>query len=292
MTFLQMKCFLSLAKTQKMSVTADAVGISLSTLSKYVDKMENELSVKLFIKNQRHIILSQEGELILPSIEHIIRQYDEQRAKMTRYSSPNQATINVVLAYYQSRVLHRLFAFMNIEPDITLSITEDPANNICATLDSGEADIGFVYKQLLDKKYPVMFSLSKDRLVAVVSENHPLANRGTISLKELQDETFCFFENDLFMYRYQMQVCVAAGFVPKIEHNGFRMNTILQYVATGNCVSLFADSTSRISGVSVLKLEENPPLTMCAVTASLYHSEALDKLLTFFSNDAAIQKQK
>ena len=47
---MQMKCFLSLAKTQKMSETAAIMCLSLSTLSKYIDRMENELSLRGRIK--------------------------------------------------------------------------------------------------------------------------------------------------------------------------------------------------------------------------------------------------
>ena len=284
MTILQMKCFLSLAKTKKMSETAIIMGLSLSTLSKYIDRMENELSAQLFYKKLSQQILTREGELIYPSVEYIVKQYDDQRAKMYRYTSRYESAINVAIGYHQLQTMQQLISFMKEHPEVKLDVMESPAGEICSMLDSGTADVGVVYEQLIDKKYPLTVHLRNDRLIAAVSENHPLAKRGAVSLSELRGDKYFLYRSDPLMYRYLLNVCIAAGFAPDVEHSDLRMSTILINVAAGNGVSLLTENmfnTLKVAGNAVLRLSENPTLLLCAVCAHEYPDKSLDMLMRF-----------
>ncbi len=284
MTFLQMKCFLSLAKTKKMSVTAASMGLSLSTLSKYIDRMEDELSAPLFSKAFSRQVLTREGELIYPSIEYIVKQYDDLYAGSYKYSSRYESSISVVFGFHRLRTMRQLVEFMKEYPRIMLDVTEGSATDVCEMLDSGAADVGIVYEQFIDKKYTLTIPLLNDRLCAVVSQNHPMVTRETVSVSELQGEKFFLYRRDYLMYRYLLNVCITAGFAPEVEHSDLRMSTILLNVAAGNGVTLLPESIVKmlkVSGITILDLLENRPLTLCAVCASEYPDESRDKLLRY-----------
>ena len=293
MTYLQMKCFLSLANTRKMSITATAMDVSLSTLSKYMDKMESELSVKLFSKDQHKLTLTREGELALPSIEYIVKQYDEQSAEMDKYRLSDTTTIRIALAFYQKEIIQGLITFMKTDLNVSFDIIEVPANEVCMMLDSGEADIGIVYEELIDKKYPVILPIWRDKVVAVLSKKHPLSERDVISVRDLRGEKFYFFKGDYLMYHYQLRMCISAGFVPLEEQSDLRASTILKYVEANCGVTLFTLNTVAtlgISGVKAVDLEDNPNLTMCVIPGSIYPSNAVSRLLAFL--DAGIGDSK
>lgn len=288
MTFFQMRCFLSLAQTRKMSVTAAAMGLSLSTLSKHMDRMESELSARLFDNKQHRVTLTSVGEMIYPSIEYIVKQHREQCAELSKYTAESRTTATVVLAFHQKQIIRRLIAFMEAEPTIKLNILETSAGEVCAMLDSGAADIGIIYDQLIEKKYPLETLLRTDRIVAVLSENHPLAGRDTISVGELRDETFYLFKGDHLMHQYQLRTCIAAGFAPYEDHGDLRVSTILKSVAAGHGVSLLVENTVKtlkMSGVVTVGLEEMPVLTMRALSALAYPSEVQRKLLDFLCRE-------
>ena len=289
MTFLQMKCFLSLVQTRKMSETATAMGLSLSTLSKYIDKIEDELSARLFSKQEKRLMLTRAGELAFPSIEYMVKQYEEQCVEVVKHSALRQMTVNVVMAHHQMKIMRRLITFAQAETGIKLTITEAPVSEICTMLDSGTADIGIIYEQLVDRKYPIVQPMRRDRLVAVVSKQHHLAGRDTISVDELKDDIFYLFKGDHLMYRYQLRACISAGFVPTEEHSDLRVSAILKYVESGCGVSLLVENTVNTldtnGDVAVLGLEGNPQLTMCALSASAYPTEALSKLLAFLKGE-------
>jgi DNA-binding transcriptional LysR family regulator len=287
-----MKCFLSLAKTQKMSETAAAFGLSLSTLSKYIDKMEDELSAPLFLKKLSRQMLTREGELIYPSIEYIVKQYDDQRAENYKYTSRYESSINVAFGFQQAHIMRHLTAFIKECPRAQLNVTEGSASEVCAMLDSGAADVGIVYEQIVGKKYPLTFSLSNDKLCAIISKNHPLADRETVSLSQLQKETFFLYKGDHLMYRYLLNVCITAGFVPNVEQSTLRVSTILLNVAAGNGVSLLSEKTvanlQSITGNVALQLSENPLLTLCAICATEYPNKSIERLMEFLLRDVRV----
>ena len=283
-TFLQMRCFLSLAKTRKMSAAAAAMDLSLSTFSKYISRMEDELTVKLFYKNHQDLTLTREGNLIYPSIEYMVKQYDDQFMEIYKHTSLYESTVNIVLTQHQLQIVQKLIGFIEAEPKVRLELKESSANDVCTMLDSGVADVGIIYEQLLDKKYPVITPLRQDRLVAVVSEKHPLAMRGTVSVNDLRNDTFYLYKGDHLMHQYLLRVCIEAGFAPKEDHSDLRLSTILLNVAAGTGVSLLSEYMVEAVGVSgnkLLHLKEEPQLTLCAICATEYPVEIIWKLIRF-----------
>ncbi|MDR2501732.1 MAG: LysR family transcriptional regulator [Oscillospiraceae bacterium] len=293
MTLLQLKCFLGFAGMRRMSDTAAVYKLSPSTLSKQMERLQDELNVRLFDKTGSGVALSQEGQLIFPGVEYIVKQYDELYAEMSRYSDGERPALRIVIAFHQQRIMRALFEFMSSEPGIKLEITEAPAASVRAMLDSERADAGIIYRELLDKKYPNEVTIGKDRLVAVVSAAHPLAGRESVSVRELADETFYFFRGDRLMYQHQLRLCISAGFVPREERSDYRVRTILQHVAHGGGVSLLAENAVGAvsnSGVSVLHLEENPVFTMCAFFPKAYLPAMSEKLAKFLTSGGAFQE--
>ena len=281
-----MQCFLSLAKTRKLSSTAAAMDISLSTLYKHIDKMESDLSAKLFLKDRRKLTLTREGELILSSVEYIVKQFNEQHTEMSRFASLDKTSIKIALAFHQRDIVRSLIAFMKADPNVRLRIFETAANEICQALDFGEADIGVVYEELIDKKYPVVLPIRKDRLVAVVAQNHPLAGRDAISMYELRSEKFFLFKGDHMMHQYLLRLCISAGFVPEEEHSDMRMSTILKCIASDFGISLLPENivdSMGISGVVAIGLAGNQSLTMSVIANTVYPTNAVGRLLTHLS---------
>jgi DNA-binding transcriptional LysR family regulator len=259
------------------------MGLSLSTLSKYITRLENELSVKLFCKSFQRLELTREGELVYPSFEYIVKQYSNQCAEIDKLSSGYESTFSVALAFHQIRVVRQLVAFIKAEPAIKLNLIESSAADICSMLDSGTVDVGITYGQLVERKYPQTHQLYNDRLVAVVSDNHPLAKQKAVSINDLKEDAFILYCSDHVMYRYLLNICVSAGFAPKCAHNDLRLTTILLNVAAGNGVSIFTESTVEmlgVGGITTLDLHENPELTTCLICASEHPAESLSKLIS------------
>ncbi|MDR1299934.1 MAG: LysR family transcriptional regulator [Oscillospiraceae bacterium] len=276
MTILQLRCFISLASTKKLTETAKQFNLGLPTLSKYIDHLEASYSAKLFHRSQGGLELTNAGELIYPSAQFVVRKYDEMLARLNVLANMDRSAMNVALAFHQPQLLRRLTAFSKTHPNIKLAVTEAPSVDIRALLDTMDIDFAITYDELLGKKYPHTLPIRNDRLVAVVGREHALAGRGSISVAELREDKFFLFKGDFLMYRFLIHTCISAGFVPVQSPHNFRVNTIMDSVAQNTGVSLLAESVANglnNGRVAALALDESPCLTLSMV----FPGEVLDE---------------
>ena len=64
MTDLQFRCFLTLAEDLSFTKASKKMGISQSTLSNHVSTLEKNLGVTLFIRSNKSVSLSPEGQIL------------------------------------------------------------------------------------------------------------------------------------------------------------------------------------------------------------------------------------
>lgn len=104
-------------------------------------------------------------------------------------------------------------------------------------------------------------TVSNTDMVLAVSEEHPLASRGSVSLRELSGEKFVFPSQGYRLYDLHMQTCLDNGLEPEIIANcGYLVR--MQMVAANRAVS-FVDvqtaETDIIKHVAYVPLAERLP---------------------------------
>jgi DNA-binding transcriptional LysR family regulator len=84
-------------------------------------------------------------------------------------------------------------------------------------------------------------ALATDELMAILPENHPLAARPTVTVRELAEYPLILTQagsQDMVMRMFER-----AGVRPKVAHELFQIASILEFVAHGNGVSVLASLT-------------------------------------------------
>ena len=62
----QLRYFIKAAETLNFSDAAKALNIAQSSLSQQIKQLEDDLNVKLFLRNSHYIRLTEAGEMMLP----------------------------------------------------------------------------------------------------------------------------------------------------------------------------------------------------------------------------------
>jgi DNA-binding transcriptional LysR family regulator len=120
-------------------------------------------------------------------------------------------------------------------------------------------DVGII--GVIDGKPPPgiqIESITEERPVAAVPNDHPFAHRESLRLEELKSEPFIFTsrENAPSYRAWFTRLCHRAGFVARVVQEVDRARTGVQYVAAGFGVSVFSEHVSRLPapGVSFIPL--------------------------------------
>ncbi|TDV52155.1 LysR family substrate-binding domain-containing protein [Actinophytocola oryzae] len=127
-------------------------------------------------------------------------------------------------------------------------------------------------------------TVSHDRLFAALPGGHPLADRARVSLADLADESFVFYERDAGPAVHDTIVgyCRAAGFSPRIVQEAVDVQTIAALVAANLGVSLLIAPTPHTDEAAVVYrplVEDLPPWEMALAWSVRNHSPVLARLL-------------
>lgn len=164
-----------------------------ATLSARLRGFEKELGMELFRRVAGGLALTEAGERLLPSAEEILASLRQLRGELKeaerhRYSRLRIGITGSGLPLYLGPFLDEL----NLKyPDISLELLDDSRYSIEEGLRSGEVDIYFA-SVMRGFEIP---GLTKTTVTAssqylLLPRFHRLANRTTVSLRELDGECF------------------------------------------------------------------------------------------------------
>lgn len=196
MTLQQLRYAVRIAEKKSMNKAAKELFITQPTLSSTVKELEEELGFAVFIRSNRGVEITADGEEFLGYARQIMAQYqlleerfsDKHRLKkkfsvsMQHYTFAVQAFINLTKKY-------------NLE-DYEFAVHETKTYEVLENVKMQKSDLGIIYmddfnegamaKVLRDNDlaYQELFTCG---IYVYMWKNHPLAKRKRLSLEDLKD---------------------------------------------------------------------------------------------------------
>src|SRR5690606_8894424 len=135
----QLRYFLALAEHRHFGRAAEAVHISQPSLSQQIRALEEHLGTTLFERSRRHVVLTPDGEALLPYARRMVALAEDIRAEMSDRSNLSRGRIRLgttptLGGYLLPRLLRR---FHQAFPGLDLTITEDGSDRLARELDEG-----------------------------------------------------------------------------------------------------------------------------------------------------------
>lgn len=243
----QLKYFVKSAEYLNFSEAAKHLYITQSTLSQQIKQLEYELGFTLFIRNSRHIFLTEAGEEFLPFAQRTIQDAEDGVQRLYDLQHVKVGTLHVGVTYSLSTVLTEgLMRFMHEYPGIKLEICYKTMAELLELLRARKLDFVLSYKPLIDSPEIDAMPLFDNTLAVVVDKEHSLAKRSKVSLQELQGHNLVLPSVGLQARSMLDRLMEAKDFAltSKLELN--ETNILLQVVATGHYATIL--STSAVFG--------------------------------------------
>lgn len=186
----QLKYFKTVAEIGKISEAADALFVSAPALSTSISRLEKELGIQLFDRTNNRIILNPQGQIFLKHINQVF--FNLESAKQEMQQSLLQQGQHIFIASVNVAMwVNLITAFTSEFPQFTLSCSTlslaklaesglPPQHNL---LLASESDIPPSYADELDSAI-----LFETRPSVMVHQDHPLAEKTTINLRDLTGE--------------------------------------------------------------------------------------------------------
>ncbi len=193
MTIQQLVYFREVAKTLNFTRASQNLNVTQSALSHAILSLERELELPLFVRaHGKQVEITRYGQALLPMAEEAIAQTDHITQTMRRLRTPNAGVVNIAFSYINcwqfAAALLRTFKEECAEQNILLQIHENHATyNFEEDVPRGIVDIAFSCLPEMEGLVTVPFR--SQQLYAVLPAGHPLADRETLGLEELTEET-------------------------------------------------------------------------------------------------------
>ena len=290
-----MKYCVKAAETLNFSDAAKALNIAQSSLSQQIKQLEDELNVKLFLRNSHTIRLTEAGEVMLPFALRTIHDAENCADRINDLQKLLTGTLNIGITYSFSPILtETVISFMKMYPNIKLNIIYKPMNELMDLLAKRNLDFVLAFKPsqpVADVESHILFQNS---LSAVVSTTHPLASKKSVSLAELQKYELALpskglqarnaFDNLANSYR---------DFHIRIELN--EVNILLKLIRQTHLVTVLAeDSIYNERDVKAVPLDvPDNEMTGCVhILKDAYHKNSMKEFVRLLSESLAVKKRQ
>lgn len=228
--------FCKVIELKSFTKVAETLNYTQSAISQTIKSLEQELGVTLIDRRKDGIRLSPDGEKYYTYILSIYMAEQELEKRRSEILGMENASVRIGTFTSVSRnMLPQLMSsFKKKYPNVNFVLKQGEYTSIENWIKNGSIDFGFVNADAVSGiEISILYS---DEMRAVLPTGHSLANKKSVSLKELADEQFILLDEGDFSV--SMASFSKMGLSPKIAYEVYDDYTILEMVKQGLGVSL------------------------------------------------------
>lgn len=189
------QAFLTAAETGSIKNAAEELGYTPSGVSQLIKALEEELGFTLLYRSKKGVSLTQEGRRLRPTIREILGSENRlfQMASEMRGLSIGDINIAAYHCLAAGWMPSLISGFQKRYPNIRIQLFEGTQQDILQYLDDRMVNLAFF--NCADTINYDWLPLMKDRMVAVLPKDHPMAENEVFPLEACRDERFIMPEH-------------------------------------------------------------------------------------------------
>jgi len=276
MNIFKIVCFVTLSRSSTFHEAADKLYLSQSSFSNNIKSIEHEFGTALVERGTRGFMLTEAGQVFLVYAENISREYGGMKELLAGYKKGSANRIAIYVDPLSSYGYNDMLVnFQHEIPEIETDIIEVSEGNIIDILRANQGAVGIVFSTcdtVLDPDLECR-ELVRDRLVALVHENHQLAGCNSIHMSNLDDQTLQLVEHrhSAFLYDYVVKQCKKSGFSPDISPYSLWYSTMIETVRELGLTAVISEKAARIfcpMDMRILEITDAEPFHIDAILSS------------------------
>lgn len=291
----QLKYFVKVAECLSFSEAAKMLCVTQSTLSQQIKQLECELGVPLFVRSSHSVALTEMGNEMLPSARQTIGCAEGCIERIADVSNMRTGTLNIGVTYSFSPILtETLIQFRKLYPDIKLNIFYKPMAELMIMLKEREVDFVLAFRPTYAVEGIESHILFQNYLAAIVGTGHPLAEKTSVTMEELEKYSLALPSRGL---QARNAFDAVAGdekkFNIRVELN--EVNILLKIIRQTSLVSVLAEATiHNESGVRAVRLDfpENEMSGCVHTLKNTYRKRSMQEFLRMLSESFAVKERQ
>ncbi len=286
MILLKIRFFVAVAECGSFSQAARKLYTAQPNLSKQIAQMEQELGFTLFIRSRHQVRLTPAGAFLYEKLaqlpDRLDGYFDQARAMARR--EKGRLSIGVLEGQDVNQGLRcRLCSVMRTYPELDLTLERSSYRQLRSGLSTGHYDLIITLSFDVENTPQLeLHTLYQKSPAVVMRRDHPLADRASITLRDLKDERFIVIAQAESPGGYQrlMDSCTAHGFKPQVVREPNSLESLLLYVEMGEGIAMLDQNTRlQLSPDIVTHALDAPPMAVVAVVPRSEQREPVRRVL-------------
>lgn len=240
-----LRLFLHVVEAESITRGAERAGLALASASERIRGMETAGGVPLLERHARGARPTPAGLAVAHHARMVLGQLEQMRGELGQYAHGLRGHVRLlsITAALAAFLPEALSGFLAAHPSVDIDLEERTSREIVDAVASGLADLGI----LADSTDPAdleTIPLRPDRLILVVPEAHPLADREAVFLREVLDEPFVGLSHDRALQSYLAGHAARAGRPFKLRVRLSGLEAVCRMVERGVGVAIVPEAAA------------------------------------------------
>ena len=241
MTLRHMKVFLTVYKTQNMTLAAEQLHLTQPAVTRVIKEIENYYGVCLFERLNRRLYVTESGRRLYAQALHLIDTFESMEKEMRNLDTFGLLRIGSTIALGSYLLPELIFIFQKQIPQIQVQVTVSNRRTLQKMLLNNQLDIALI-EGGVDDSHLHGEAFGGDRLVLITPPYHPLRKKKDVTLLDLLAYPLLLREKNSSVRIFVEQLFAVEGLPPLNPHwESASTQAIVQAVSYGMGISLLPE---------------------------------------------------
>lgn len=270
MTLQQLQQVITIADSRSMNEAAKKLYVSQPNLSAVVKELEAEAGISIFIRSNRGIIVTPEGEEFIGYARQIVEQYQLLENRYLATESRKKFSVSMLHYSFAVKAFVELVKQVGME-EYEFAVLETKTSQVIENVKNMKSELGILY--LSDFNQAVLTKLFNENgltygelftcdTYVYLWKGHPLASQKEISMEELEEYPCIAFEqgrNNSFHFAEEMKSTYEYKKLIKIDDRATVLNLMVGLNAYTLCSGIICEELNGSDYVAI-PLKESEPM--------------------------------
>lgn len=196
MNYEELKTFIKLCEVKNFTKTAERLNMSQPTVSLHIKNLESEFQTQLFHRIRKQLSLTPTGEILLERAKQMTQLYDQAKQHILDHHEKIQGELKIGATFTIGEYILPAFLseLKSQYPTLNLQITIGNTEEIVHAVKLLQVDIGLIEGSTTEKELTIQ-PFMKDELVLISHAKHILAQKDSLQIDDLQDQSWVMRES-------------------------------------------------------------------------------------------------